>query len=146
MQAERAPFLRIALVAAIALGSFTSFAIHRVRESDDAAVAKRKTETAAELAVRNAQAAKNELDKLMLELDELDYKVAQAITAIAEAENDADRAAAKARLRQWMQQQYEMKQQAAASRAVAHRGARTTRCCMCVPRQCIENPLAKGCL
>ena len=141
MRAERAPFLHVALVAVVAL---SSLAIHDVRESDDAAVAERKAEAAAAQAVKDIQAAKDELDKLMRELDELDDQIARAVNASAEAKNDADRAAAEARLRQLKEQYEEMKQRAMLSRALADRGKDVK--CVCIPRRCMDHPQAKSCL
>ena len=115
----------------------------RARESDEMAVAPSKDEAAVARLVKEVQAATNEFDALVRELEELDDRIAQAVNALTEAENDADRSAARARLRQLRQQQYEIKQRVAAFRTVVDRRGRIK--CLCVPRQCIDNPLAEGC-
>ena len=40
-----------------------------------------------------------------------------------------------------------MREQQAVDQLIEHLDSRdeATRCCMCVPRACLENPLAKGC-
>lgn len=140
MQAEGTPLLRIALVVAVLL---SIVAIHRADGSWETARDKRIAEAAAVQAVADAQAAKAQLEQLMRELDDLDDKVSRAMHMVSGAENDADRAAAEARLEQLRHEQYELTKRVRSLRALA-RGR--DRCkCLCVPRQCIDNPLAKGC-
>ena len=130
----------LALVAAVGL---IFFAINRMRESDASAEAKRKAEAAAAQAVKDAEEAKQQLDRVMKDLDELDTKVGQAVTAVADAQNDADRANAKARLIALQKEQYEMKQRAAEARAKAEKAERLKG--VKVSKECMDNPLAKGC-
>jgi hypothetical protein len=130
----------LALVAAVGL---IFFAINRMRESDAAGEAKRKAEAAAAQAVKDAQDAKDKLDTIMKQLDDLDTKVGQAVSAVADAQNDADRASAKAKLIALQKEQYEMKQRAAAARAAADKAERLKG--VKISKECMDNPLAKGC-
>jgi len=139
MQAERAPLLAVVLVVAVAV---SGIAIHRAHRS---AVAKHEANAAASQAMKDAQAAKEQLDKLLRALDELDNQIARAADAVVGADNDADRAAAKARLEQLLQEQHDLMMRTAASRALAFRPERMKYLYLYVPRQCIDNPLAKGC-
>ena len=61
----------------------------------------------------------------------------------ADAQNDADRASAKARLIKLQQEQAEMKQRAAEARAAAERAERKKG--VKISKECLDNPLAKGC-
>ena len=130
----------LALVAAVAL---IFFAVDRMRASDHDAEAKRRAEATAAQAVKDAQEAKEQLDTVMRQLDDLDTKVGQAVNAVADAQNDADRASAKARLIALQKEQYEMKQRAAAARARAEKAERLKG--VKISKECMENPLAKGC-
>ena len=79
----------------------------------------------------------------MRELDDLDTKVTAAVTAVADAQNDADRAGAKAKLIALQREQAEMKQRAAAAKAAAERAERQKG--VKISKECMDNPLAKGC-
>jgi len=65
------------------------------------------------------------------------------INAVADAQNDADRANAKARLAALQREQYEMKQRAAAAKAAADKAERAKG--VHTSAECLANPLAKGC-
>jgi len=130
----------LALVAAVGL---IFFAINRMRESDEAGEAKRKAEASAAQAVKDAAEAKDQLDKVMKQLDELDANVNKAVNAVADAQNDADRASAKQRLIALQREQYEMKQRANEARAKAEKAERNKG--IKISKECMDNPLAKGC-
>ena len=130
----------LALVAAVGL---IFFAINRMRESDAASEAKRKAEAAAAQAIKDASDAKEKLAAVERDLAEIETKVGQAVNAVVEAQSDADRANAKARLQKLQQEQYEMKQRAAAARAAADKAERLKG--VKISKECMENPLAKGC-
>jgi hypothetical protein len=139
MHAERAPLPRAALLAAIAV-----LCIFSLRTNDS----KRRTvdsaaETEVVQAIQDAQAAREKLEIVMWRLDQIDMRIARATEAVTGADNDTGRAAAEARLRQLIEERDELLQRARVSRALADRGDRLK--CVCVPRQCIDNPLAKGC-
>lgn len=144
MQAERAPFLAVALVAAIAV---SGLATHLAPRSERIAAVKDASgaEITAAQALKDAQRAKEQLDKLVRELDELDDQIARAADAVVEADTDADRAAAKARLEQLLQEQHDLTMRTVAPRALVFRPERLKYQYLVVPRQCIENPLAKEC-
>jgi len=80
---------------------------------------------------------------VMKDLDELDRKIGAAVTAVADAQSDADRARAKAQLAALQKEQSELKQRAADARAAAARADRLkgTK----ISKECMDNPLAKGC-
>jgi hypothetical protein len=139
MHAERAPLLRVALLAAIAVLCVVSLRTNdsKRRTVDSAA------ETEVVQAIQDAQEAREKLEIVMWRLDQLDVRIARATEAVARADNDADRAAAEARLRHLIEERDELLQRVIESRALADRGGRLR--CVCVPRHCIDNPLAKGC-
>ena len=89
-------------------------------------------EQEARKAIQSANEAQAKLDKLTKDLDALNEKLAKALDAVLTAHNDADRAAAKARLQQLQQEQAELRH-------------------IQVPigdfdtPECLRNPLAKGC-
>lgn len=119
MQAEGAPLLRSALVVAILL-SF--LAIHRAEGSWETPSGTRIDEAAAVQAITNAQAAKDQLDRLMRELDELNNKIMRAHYEASGAHNDVDRVDAEARLEQLRHERYELTRRVTATRPLAHDG------------------------
>ena len=129
-----------ALVAAIVL---IYVAITKMGETDKAEEAKKQAEIAAQQAIKDSEEAKEKLNKVMKDLDEIESKVSQAVTAVADAQNDADRKSAADRLKKLQQEQFEMKQRAAEARAAADRAER--RKGVKISKECMENPLAKGC-
>ena len=84
---------------------------------------------AAQQAIMESREALEKLKKLTRELDDLDTKVSAAVSAIEAASNDAERAAAVARLEQLRREQTELKQRAAYSYVIAE-GVRATHGCM----------------
>ena len=82
-------------------------------------------------------------DAAFLFVDELDTKVAGAVSAVTDAQNDADRASAKAKLVALQREQYEMKQRAKDAKAAADLAERKKG--VKISKECMENPLAKGC-
>jgi hypothetical protein len=67
-------------------------------------------------AIKAAQEALELVAKLERDLEELDKKVATAIDTVVAAQNDADRAAAKARLVELQKQKYEMERRIEAAK------------------------------
>jgi hypothetical protein len=107
------------------------------------AAARHAAEAAAQEAAKRAFEAKTQLDAVMRDLEMLDTKVTDAVTAVTEAQTDADRTAAGARLMQLKQEHQELLQRAAAARAAAERAERTK--AVKISKECLDNPLAKGC-
>ncbi|HTL36532.1 MAG TPA: hypothetical protein VL326_25540 [Kofleriaceae bacterium] len=130
----------IALVGAVGL---IFFAVNRMRDSEAADARRKKAEAEAAQAVKDANDAKDKLDRIMKDLDDLDTKVGAAVSAVADAQNDADRASAKQRLIALQKEQYDMKQRAAAARAAAEKAERLKG--VKISKECMDNPLAKGC-
>ena len=94
-------------------------------------------------AVKAAQEAQDMLDRIQADLVELDKRVTAAVDNVVSAQNDADRAAAKAKLEVLRKDKAELDARIAAAKAAAAKAARGGKQ---VPPQCIDNPLAKGCL
>ena len=87
--------------------------------------------------------AQETLRQLSNDLKEQDKRLGDAEGALKTAQTDADRRAAQANLDKLRQQKYEMEKrlqaaQAAAAKAERAKGAH-------IPKECLENPLAKGC-
>jgi hypothetical protein len=92
----------IALVAAVGL---IFFAIQRMRASEQAEKDKEIAEKIAVQAKKDSEEAQEKLGKILKELDELDGQVKQAVNSLADAQNDADRRAARDRLNKLQQEQ-----------------------------------------
>ena len=110
------------------------------RELDEAD-ARQRAQVA--VAVADADEAKRKLDDLMRELEEFDRKVGVAVTAIDDALTDADRAAAKSRLQQALKEYEELKERVVEARARFARAKRLSGANF--SKECMENPLARGC-
>jgi hypothetical protein len=130
----------LALVGAIGL---IFFAVQRMHESQESDARRKKAEAEAAQAVHDANDAKEKLEKITKDLDDLNDKVSTAVNAVADAQNDADRASAKAKLVALQKEQFEMKQRAADAKAAAEKAER--RKGVKVSKECLDNPLAKGC-
>lgn len=81
--------------------------------------------------------------KLVAEQRALDARVAKAVDAVVNAQNDSDRSAAKARLTALQREQSELQTRIAEAKAAAARAAREKG--KTVRKECLDNPLAKGC-
>src|SRR4051794_2988426 len=88
--------------------------------TDEQAVA----EAEAARVVKEARAAEDKVADIAVEMDALTPKMDDAITAVADAQNDADRQAAKARLVTLQKQKAELDQRMAQARAEAERAER----------------------
>ena len=129
-----------AVVATIGL---VIFAIQRKNAADEADRNAEIAKKAADQAVKDAADAKEKLDKVSKDLDDLNDRVNKSVNDVVAAQNDADRAAAKTRLAQLQQEQYEMKQRVAAAKAAADKAERNKG--VHLSQECLNNPLAKGC-
>jgi TolA-binding protein len=90
-----------------------------------------------------AQEAQEQLDKLALEIDDMSRRVDKAVEAVVSAQNDADRGAAAARLKQLQQEQAEMRARVARAKEAAIRAERLKG--IKIDPKCLDNPLARGC-
>lgn len=109
----------------------------------DAEAAAAKARAMADQAMKDAEAAKQTVDKVAHDLDDLNAKINSAIDALASAQNDADRAVARAKLAALQQEQSETKVRVEAAKADADKAQRAKG--VHVSKQCMDNPLAKGC-
>jgi len=129
---------------------------HRAMQClDGPEVSERARSKQAEIAARNAAirvaqarrdaataagGAQDRARKRTADLAELTRKLAGAEQAVAAANTDADRAAARARLEELQREQRELEQRLAADQADSARMQRRS-----VPQECLDTPLAKGC-
>ena len=102
-----------------------------------------KAEREAAMARKEAQEAMERVDRLATDLEALDKRVTDAIDAVVAAQSDADRANAKAKLEKLRREKAEMEQRIKDARE--HAGKATRRQGRQVSKQCMDNPLAKGC-
>jgi len=70
----------------------------------------------AEIAIKAAQEALETVERLEHDLEDLDKKVATAVDSVIAAQNDADRAAAKAKLEQLRREKAEMERRIEAAK------------------------------
>jgi len=129
-----------ALVAAIGL---IFFAIQKMNQSSEDNKAKAEAEAIAEKAAKDAKEAQEKVAKLSNDLIDLGHRVDQATDALAAAQNDADRSAARAKLDQLRKERAEMEQHIADAKAAAAKAERARG--VHVSKECLDNPLAKGC-
>jgi hypothetical protein len=131
----------IALVAAVGL---IIFAIQRKNAADEAAANEAKQRAIAEQAVKDADEAKEKVEKLSADLADLDKKLSGAVDNVIAAQNDADRAGAKAKLVALQKEKADMEARIAAAKAAAAKAERAKG--VKVSKECQDNPLAKGCM
>jgi len=112
--------------------------------SEEAAEKQRQAEVEKEKAVKAAQEAQALVDRLQRDLADMDKKVSAAVDGVVAAQNDADRASAKAKLQELNRQKYEMEKRIAEAKAAAARAERLKGAK--VSAECANNPLAKGCM
>jgi len=84
-----------------------------------------------------------QLAKLVDEQRALDQRVAKAVDAVVNAQNDRDRSAAKAQLTALQRDKATLDARVAEARAAAAKAARDKG--KTVRKECLDNPLAKGC-
>ncbi len=130
----------LALVAAVGL---IFFAIQKMNQSEQDTKAKQEAERIAEQAAKDAKEAQDKVARLSNDLIDLGHKVDQATDALAAAQNDADRQAARAKLDQLRKERAEMEQHIAEAKAAAAKAERAKG--VHVSKECLDNPLAKGC-
>jgi biopolymer transport protein ExbB/TolQ len=113
----------------------SSLAACSTAEEPDAAERERVAQQAAQKAVQQAKEAQAQLDKDTKDLDDLNEKISKAVDAIVAAQNDDDRAAARARLKQLRQDQAEMRARLTATPPIGDFDT----------PECIRNPRGSGC-
>jgi multidrug efflux pump subunit AcrA (membrane-fusion protein) len=110
------------------------------RESE---LLKQRAEKLAEQAMHDAQEAQDQVVRLSKDLTDLGAKVDAAVDALASAQNDADRAAARAKLDELRQQRAALEMRVKAVRDAAERAQRAKG--VTISKECLDNPLAAGC-
>jgi len=114
-----------------------------MRASEEAEAAKAKAEEIARGAVKDAQEAKEQVDRLEKQGADMIVSINGAIAAVDQAQSEADRAGAKAKLAALQREQAEMQQRIAEAKAKAARAERLKG--VKISAECQANPLAKGC-
>jgi hypothetical protein len=122
------------------LFSLAVWTANRSEEADDGAI----TRCGVDRAVIAARQAELLVERLQRYLADMDKQVSDAVDRVTAASNDADRAAAKARLDELNGMKYELEKQVAEAKAAAARAER--RRGVKVSDTCIDNPLVKGCM
>ena len=102
-----------------------------------------EAKAAFEQSVKDAAEAADKLQKLSTEVDALNDKVSKAVDAVLNAQNDADRAAAKAVLTRLQKDKADLEQRVTDAKATAARAERMKG--VHISKECLDNPLAKGC-
>jgi colicin import membrane protein len=130
----------LALVAAVGL---VFFAVKKMGETSEAQTQSEQDNKRAEEAVKASKEAQDKVAKLQSDLSDLAGRVDKATDALAAAQNDADRSAARSRLDQLRKERAEMEQHIADAKAAAAKAERARG--VHVSKECLDNPLAKGC-
>jgi len=94
-------------------------------------------------ALKQAREAQEIVEQLQKDMESLSAKVDIAVNALASAQNQADRDNAKAKLDELRKERAEIDARMAEARAKAARAERVKG--NKVSKECLENPLAKGC-
>jgi len=103
----------------------------------------KEAELMAAQAVKDAQEARDKLDKIQADLDDLNKRVDQGVQDVTSASNKADIEAAKAKLVQLQKDQQDMMRRIAEAKAAAAKAERAKG--VHISPECLKNPLAKGC-
>jgi|GEM_PF-766301 len=118
--------------------------VRALASSDDSAKEAEASEKRAKEAEKLAADAQERVEKLQLDLQDMDKKVNTAVDSVMAAQNDADRSSAKAKLESLRKEKAAMEQRIAEAKqaaALAQRKKGAT-----VSAECQNNPLAKGCM
>ena len=116
---------------------------HAVARSPADDQARAAAMAAAEQANKDAQRAEDLVEKLAKDVDDLSARITDALGKVSEAQSDADRAAASARLQELQRGQAEMRARVEAAKAAAAHAERVKG--VHISPECLNNPLAKGC-
>lgn len=129
-----------AVVAAIGL---VVFAVIKMNQSEEdtkkAEIARRE----ADAAIQAAKEAQEKVDQLEKSAADMITQINGAIAAVSAAQTDADRSAAANKLAALQRQQAEMQERIRAAKAAADLAER--RKGVKISKECLDNPLAKGC-
>jgi len=117
--------------------------ISAAAKAEQASLAAKKAELEAQEAMKQAKAAQENITQVAKDLDAMNERLAGAVDAVVNAQNDADRAAAKAKLEALQKEKADLEAHVAAAKAAADRAERTKG--VTISKECLDNPLAKGC-
>jgi septal ring factor EnvC (AmiA/AmiB activator) len=129
-----------ALVLTVVLVFFAVSAIQNKHASDAAAEEAKAKQALAEK--QNAEAQET-LRQLANDIKEQDKRLGDAEATLKTAQNKADRDAAQANLDKLRQQKFEMEKRQQAAQAAAAKAERAKG--VHISKECLDNPLAKGC-
>lgn len=130
----------LALIAAVAL---VFFAINRMKESEQAVSARAVAEQKQLEAEKIAAEAAERVAAVERDLAEIGKAQKDAESMLARAQTQADRDAANSKLAQLSRQRAEAEQRARDAKAAAFKAERKKG--VKISKECLENPLAKGC-
>jgi chromosome segregation ATPase len=91
----------------------------------------------------DARDAMEKVEKVAKDLDELEKKLDKAVEDVVAAQNDADRSAAKSKLTELRKEQSDMRARVEAAKAAAEKADHKKG--VHISKECLDNPLAKGC-
>jgi hypothetical protein len=103
----------------------------------------RAAEDMAKKAMQEAEAAQTTLEQMSRDVDELNGKLTSATNAVMEAQSDAARTAAQALLDRVRSERLVLERRIEAAKAEAAKAERAKG--VHLSKECLENPLAKGC-
>ena len=130
------------LVVMLAIGCGSKEAPPTPEKEPPAEMAKRVAE-GIETARKEADEVHAAVEKLQVEIEALILRVDAAVDAVANAQNDNDRASATAALQRLQREKAELEARIAEAKARAMRAER--RKGVKLSKECLDNPLAKGC-
>jgi hypothetical protein len=110
---------------------------------EEPTAAREDAEKRADEAVKMAREAQDKLTAIEGDMAELSKKLDDAVASLQSAQNGADRAAANAKLKELQREKAEMERRIADAKAAAARAERTKG--VHISKECMDNPLAKGC-
>jgi hypothetical protein len=143
--------MAVACAALLLAGSLYAFADQRRREADAALVVARRAEVQAraaaalEQAIAEARDADRRLAQLSRSVAVLERRIAAVTTALESAQTAAARRTAETELERAVHDKLEIEQRMRAMQPTCglperHWGA------IHIPKECLDNPLAKGCM
>lgn len=116
---------------------------YEAMQAREAELAAKRAEALADLAADDATLAQMELAKVQADVEALNAKVDAAADAVVKAQNDNDRAAAKARLDALRQDKAALDVRMDAAKTAASRAQRAKG--ITISKECLDKPLAKDC-
>lgn len=139
----RHDWLLAALVACCACKSHDEGPASLREKADQAEAAAHQAEAEAARAEAAAHQAQATVDQFNKELAALDAKLAEADSLVKSATTDDERKAAAAQLDELRKQRLKLEQRIMAAKAAAEKAERAKG--VHISKECLENPLAKGC-